>query len=197
MRPVRLLVALGVLLLAGCATAGDTPLPSTPPAQTAPPPAAPTKVTIPALGVTSTLIATGMLPDGTPEVPSVHTPEQASWASWSPEPGEPGPAVLYGHVDGERDGRRGVPGVFHGIRTLTPGAQITVDRDGAPPLWFTVYRVEAYPKADLDDPGATATAAVYGDTDGPELRLVTCGGAFYSGVRSYVDQIVVFARLAG
>jgi hypothetical protein len=34
---------------------------------------------------------------------------------------------------------------------------------------------------------------VYGPTPGPTLRLVTCGGAFDRGARSYLDNVVVFA----
>ena len=40
------------------------------------------------------------------------------------------------------------------------------------------------------------TLDVYGDTAGPELRLITCGGPFDASARSYVDNIVVFARQA-
>lgn len=189
------MVAAGALL-AGC-SAPDATAPTGPGTVhvTGPPPA-PTRVTIPAIGATSTLIRTGMLDNGTPEVPDVHTPEQASWATWSPEPGEPGPAVLYGHVDGEQNGHRGVPGIFNRIDELTPGAEIDIDREGADPARFTVYRVDAFPKAELNNAGGSAIATVYGDTPGPELRLVTCGGSFDAYARSYRDQVVVFARLA-
>jgi hypothetical protein len=39
------------------------------------------------------------------------------------------------------------------------------------------------------------TQAVYGNTPNAQLRLITCGGRFDSRVRSYVDNIVVFASL--
>lgn len=196
MRVVWLLA--GLLLLAGCAAPGpDTgsaasTVPHPPPTTARLVAPTPTAVRIPAIGASSSLIQTGMLPDGSPEVPDVHTPEQASWASWSPEPGLPGPAVLYGHVDG--DGR---PGVFARIDELQPGAEVVVERGNLGPIAFTVYRVDSWPKAELDDPGGMATATVYGDTAEPELRLVTCGGSFDRAARSYRDQIVVFARLAG
>ena len=195
-RALILAVVAAGALLAGC-SAPDATAPTGPvTVQVTAPSPAPTRITIPAIEATSTLIRTGMLPDGTPEVPDVHTPEQASWATWSPEPGEPGPAVLYGHVDGERDGRRGIPGVFHRIDELTPGAEIVVDRDGAEPARFTVYRIDAFPKSELNNAGGMAITTVYGDTPGPELRLVTCGGSFDAHARSYRDQVVVFARLA-
>jgi hypothetical protein len=34
---------------------------------------------------------------------------------------------------------------------------------------------------------------VYGDTPGPQLRLITGGGTFDRAARSYRDNVVVFA----
>ena len=39
-------------------------------------------------------------------------------------------------------------------------------------------------------------AEVYSPTAGPELRLITCGGAFDRTARSYLDDVVVYAALA-
>ena len=39
------------------------------------------------------------------------------------------------------------------------------------------------------------TAAVYGDLPGAGLRMITCGGTFDRGVRSYTDNVVVLASL--
>lgn len=54
---------------------------------------------------------------------------------------------------------------------------------------FAVERVEQYPK------DAFPTEEVYADTPTPALRLITCGGEFDSGERSYRDNIVVYASL--
>ncbi len=37
---------------------------------------------------------------------------------------------------------------------------------------------------------------MYGDTEGAELRLITCGGEFDEKSRSYRDNVVVYARQA-
>ena len=37
------------------------------------------------------------------------------------------------------------------------------------------------------------TAAVYGPAPGPQLRLITCGGAFDPVTRSYLANVVVYA----
>ena len=55
---------------------------------------------------------------------------------------------------------------------------------------FRVYAVREFVKADFP------TALVYGPTEGPELRLITCGGGFDSATGHYLDNIVVFARSA-
>lgn len=187
----RLLLAVlaAAAALAGCGSTAEqqAPGPASAPSSA---PAAPTRVVIPAIGAESTLIRTGMLPTGAPEIPDVHTPGQASWATWSPEPGTPGPATLYGHVNGEVNGQKGVPGVFARLTELRTGDEVLVDRADGSRVRFEVYAVRAFPKADMDE------QAVYGDTAGPEARLVTCGGAFDPAARSYVDQIVVFARAA-
>lgn len=194
---------LAAVLVVGLVACGGTasPTASTGGATTAPSTvvAPPTHVRIPQIAARSTLERSGMLPDGSPEVPSVHQPMQASWASWSPEPGAPGPAVLYGHVNGEQGGRRGVPGIFADLTKLQPGNAIYIDRADGSTAVFEVQRVKTYRKADLDTKTAGDAAAreVYGNTTGPELRLVTCGGDFDRGARSYTGQVVVFARFAG
>lgn len=193
----RALLALTVVgLLAACGAAA--PPSAAQPAHTVAPPAvaAPTSLRIPTLGIESDLTRTGMLPDGSPEVPPVEDPAQVSWANWSPEPGAVGPAVLYGHVNGTVGGQAGVPGVFARIDRMQPGQEILVDREDGTTAVFTVTRVRTWPKDDFDLNGA-ARREVYGDAPTPQLRLVTCGGTFDQAERSYVDQVVVFAELAG
>jgi len=54
---------------------------------------------------------------------------------------------------------------------------------------FVGYRVEQVAK------DRYPADRVYGDTDGPELRLITCGGVFDYGASHYTDNVIVFARL--
>lgn len=181
---VVFLVGCGVPDAAAARIAGVVPVPPAPSTVTMLAPH-PTAVTIPAIGATSTLIETGILPDGTAEVPPLEHPEQASWLRESPRPGDPGPAVLYGHIDGH--GRRGV---FADLAKLTVGDQVLIDRQDAPRLVFVVYRVASVPKDGFP------TAEVYGDVPGPELRLISCGGPFDHTTGHYRDNEVVWARLA-
>lgn len=41
---------------------------------------------------------------------------------------------------------------------------------------------------------AFPTGAVYGPTSRPEIRLITCGGAFDASTRNYEDNVIVFGH---
>ncbi len=179
-------------LLTGCgAAAPDAPAssPGTAPAAVtsvaAAPVAAPTAVSIPAIAARSTLIRTGLNSDGTAAVPDVHQPQQASWADFTPEPGAPGPAVLFGHVNGG-----GRAGVFARLAELRPGDEVLVDRADGSTARFVIDRV------DVVDKTRFPTAAVYGDTPDPQLRVITCGGELDRTAHRYLGQVIAYAHLA-
>lgn len=144
--------------------------------------AAPFHLRIPSIGVDSGLMDLGLQADGTLEVPPSGFP--AGWYTGSPTPGELGPAIIAGHVDW--DGRAGV---FFDLRDLSPGDAIAVTRRDGSTARFRVTQVEQF------DKDAFPTQAVYGDLDHAGLRLITCAGAFDPTMRSYDDNLVVFAEL--
>lgn len=185
----RALVTLA--LLTGCAASPDPVLPTGPAPVTTPstpdvgmPASEPTEVRIPKIGVRSSLIPLGLNPDETVEVPPVEQPLQAGWYRLARTPGEAGPAVLLGHVDGNRQ-----PGVFFRLKELTAGDDVEVSRKDGTTARFRVTRTEQVAKDSFP------TEAVYGDTVTPELRLVTCGGSFDASARSYRDNVIVYAQL--
>lgn len=143
---------------------------------------APISIRIPAIGATSPLISLGLNPDNTLEVPKDFA--LAGWYRYRPVPGEPGPSVIAGHVDS-----RVGPAVFYRLKDLQPGAAIEVARNDGAIAVFTVTGIEQHPKDTFP------TEHVYGPTVGPELRIITCGGAFNWSTRHYNDNIIVFAKL--
>ncbi|ONI89933.1 hypothetical protein ALI22I_13455 [Saccharothrix sp. ALI-22-I] len=160
------------------------PAPSTPPTVVLDA-ARPTRLTIPAIGVDAAgIIDLGLRADRAMEVPA--DAETVGWYTNSPTPGESGPALLAAHVDWQ-----GRLGVFHDLRKVKPGDQVTVERADGSAASFTVQRVEQHPKDRFP------TQAVYGHVEGPELRLVTCGGQFDRKAGSYRDNIVVYAQMTG
>jgi hypothetical protein len=151
---------------------------------TAAEPAPPTWLSVPALGIRTSLIRLGLTKSGALQVPATTT--VAGWFTGSPRPGAVGAAVIAGHVDS----RTGV-GIFFWLRTLRPGDRVYVGRaDGAMAV-FTVTNVHMYAKDKFP------TAAVYGSVPDAELRLITCGGIFDRMTGSYLSNVVVYARLIG
>ncbi|MEU8663667.1 class F sortase [Actinoplanes philippinensis] len=147
-------------------------------------PALPVRLRIPAIGVDTAIMQLGLQRDGSLEVPPLRGDAPAGWYRDSPSPGETGASVLAGHVDTARDG----PAVFFRLRELKAGDQIVVRRDDDSVATFRVSRVALYAKRDFP------TAEVYAPIDRPGLRLITCGGAFDRGERSYRSNVVVFAE---
>lgn len=144
----------------------------------------PHRVTIPAIGVSLELIALGLQPDGTLAVPSGENELKGAWFTGSPAPGSIGPAVIEAHVT-TATGK----GPFFRLASLTAGDAATVQLADGRSVTFRVYRVARYPK------DAFPTGEVYGNTAGPELRLITCGGEFDRSTGHFDDNTVVYARL--
>jgi sortase (surface protein transpeptidase) len=135
-----------------------------------------------AVDIESPTIPLGKRDDGRLDVPDdAHT---AGWWTGRANPGERGPAVIVGHVD-SRDG----PGAFWELADLEPGDRVTVDREDGTSVHWRVDVIEDHPKDDFP------TEAVYGHTDEPTLRLVTCSGFFDPDTRSYDDNTIVFLTL--
>jgi len=169
--------------LSGLPTASNTPKPTTPLVLAA---SAPSAITIPSIGVQSTLVQLGLNPDKSIEVPPLDDPDsKAGWYKYSPTPGQIGPTVILGHVDSAKYG----PGVFFKLGALQPGATVEVTLTDRIVAVFTVDKVVAYPKS------AFPSTAVYGTIDHPGLRLITCGGTFDPAAGSYESNIVAYATL--
>ena len=192
LRRVGRVVAATLLLsfaLTGCGS--SVPGPAVPaPASTAVPVTKPfdglrpTSIKIPKIGAESSLISVMVNKNGKIAVPSVKTPMQAAWYRFSPVPGDVGPAIVLGHVDGSQQ-----PGIFYKLHDVAPGDEVLVDRSDGKQLRFIVDHKDQVPKDRFP------ADAVYGNTDKPQLRLITCGGVFDNAVHSYKDNIVVYANL--
>jgi sortase (surface protein transpeptidase) len=146
----------------------------------------PVHLDIPRIGVDTALIPLGLQADGTVMVPPTEPGAPAGWYRHLASPGEPGPAVILGHVDSHLG-----PAVFSRLSDLRAGDGISVRRADGSSVAFVVEAVRTHPKSDFP------TAAVYGPTDDPVLRLITCGGAFDRARRTYLSNVVVHAELAG
>lgn len=151
------------------------------PARPAP---APVALSVPAIGVQSPLVKLALRPNKSLEVPPDGPGAPAGWYSGSPAPGDTGPAVFLGHVNSTSGG----PGVFANLRSLKPGDEIAVQRADHSTVAFTVAKAAAYSK------NSFPTLQVYGNTKGPEVRLITCDG-YDPATGLFNDNYVVYAQL--
>jgi sortase (surface protein transpeptidase) len=140
----------------------------------------PVRVRIPKAGVDSVLVRVGRAADGAMALPS--PPGHAGWYAEGPRPGQPGPAVIIGHVK-----LRGSPSVFFRLHELQAGDLVYVERADRSTARFRVTRLTRVPKSRFP------TELVFAPTLEPSLRLVTCGGSVDLATGSHRDNVIVFA----
>ena len=152
-----------------------------PPQSAAPKPvASPVSLTIPLIGVRTRLVMLSLTSTGELQVPS--STSVAGWYTGSPRPGATGPAIIVGHIDSLTG-----PGVFYRLSELAAGDKIYVKRADGTLVEFRVTSIQTYLKDRFP------TEDVYGPVPDPELRLITCGGAFDAATGHYLSNIVVYA----
>jgi hypothetical protein len=150
------------------------------PATTVDRPSEPAHLSIPSLRVRADVQRVGSTATGI-EVPQVG---RAGWFDEGPRPGEPGRAVMIGHLDSQTG-----PGLFALLPGVERGTDVAVtDADGS------VHRFKVVGKAEVTK-ATFPSAAVYGPSSSPVLVLITCGGP-YDPATGYRDNVIVYARAA-
>jgi len=144
----------------------------------------PVRIEIPAIGVSAPVMQLGLNPDKTIQVPPLANLNLAGWYKYGAAPGQPGPAVIVGHIDSTAGAA-----VFFRLRYLTRGEKVYVTLASGRTVTFAVDGLQQVPKT------AFPTARVYGPTRDAELRLVTCGGVFDPATGHYLSDVIVFASL--
>lgn len=162
-------------------------------AQATPPPTIPTvigettgaplRIHIPRISVDAAIEQVGIQADGSMGAPN--DPMNAGWYSLGPRPGEPGNAVLDGHVNWWR----GASGVFENLHTLVAGDTITIENDRGETTSFVVRKSKTYTAGARADDVFTATDAV------PHLNIITCSGTWNTAMQQYEERLVIFADL--
>ncbi|MFD3479844.1 class F sortase [Streptomyces sp. NPDC058695] len=149
-------------------------------ATTAMPSSPPTRLSIPAIDVKTSLERLGLDQHRAMQTPK--DPARAGWFTPGPAPGAKGPAVLAGHVTWNQS-----RSVFFNLGRLHIGDHIYVDRKDGTTARFTVTRTEQYAKKQFP------SLEVYRNINYAGLRLITCAGTYRD--HRYADNIVVYARL--
>jgi hypothetical protein len=145
----------------------------------------PVSISIPAIGVDTTLLRLGDTADGAMAVPDLATSDQlAAWYKYSVTPGQLGASVILGHLDGYSR-----PAVFFRLGSLVPGDRIDVTLTDGVTAVFRVTGVRMYLKSGYP------ASLVYSAPGYAGLRLITCGGNFDYSTGHYLSSVVVFAVL--
>lgn len=145
----------------------------------------PTRLQIPKIGVNTQLSQVGLQANGQMQMP--WDIETASWYKYSPTPGEVGPSVIVGHLDGANYAN--MAGVFYRLHELSPGDQILVTRTDGTVATFKVLYLKQVPQNDFP------TQEIYGNINYAGIRLITCGGTFDSNTGHYNQNTVVYGAL--
>jgi hypothetical protein len=143
----------------------------------------PSALSIPSIGVRAAIVGVGLKANGAMQTPD---PDQVGWYRLGPQPGDPGPAVLVGHLDS-----RSGPAVFYRLGQLRPGDEILVGRPDGTTTRFLVGRLERHPKT------ALPTGRIWTKSDRPLLRLITCAGSFDRVTGHYRDNLILYASPTG
>ncbi|WP_370518226.1 class F sortase [Micromonospora sp. AMSO31t] len=157
---------------------------TTEPTRAREPASLPVRLAVPAIKITAPVTPVGQARDGSIAVPPLTEHHQTGWYNRGAVPGDPGRAIIVGHVD-----TKSGPAVFYRLHELKPGDRIEVTREDRSVVTFKVDTVEYFDKANLP------ADRVYGESGPAELRLITCGGEWVGGHTGYQDNVIAFASL--
>lgn len=102
-----------------------------------------------------------------------------------PHPGDPGVAVLAGHIDSATQGH----GALYGLQQIKNGADITVyDAKGKATHW-KVTKLQVVNKSALP-------SSLFVNTGPAQLAIVSCGGPFNPMTGHYRDNVIALASPA-
>jgi LPXTG-site transpeptidase (sortase) family protein len=166
------------------AVAPAAPRETAPAADQALPRAVPKRLSIPEIAVNAPFTGLSIGASGQLDPPPAGETNLVGWFRDGASPGERGSSIVVGHVDTKTG-----PAVFSRLRTLKPGNMVHIARKDGSVASFKVDSVRTFSKADFPND------RVYSDTPSPQLRLITCGGAYNRSAREYEDNVVVFAHL--
>lgn len=167
----------------GSDAAGGGGLPAQRASHPPPSPSRPVKIAVPGIFIEAPVTGLGLDKNGHLDAPPLSRPRVVGWYRNGPSPGEAGTSLIIGHRDTETG-----PAIFLNLNALHRGDTVKVTRADRVTAVFAVDEVKTYTKDKFPD------EKVYGTTNRPELRLITCGGRF-NKKSGYSANVVVFAHL--
>lgn len=144
--------------------------------------AKPAELQIPKLGIDAKIERVGKDKTGAMDVPK--NPWNVAWYDLGPIPGQPGNAVIDGHLDTATS-----PAVFARLSELKPDDEVRITDDRGGIKTFVVEKTVVYNDASFP------LFQVFGPTAKTRLNLITCAGVFNKSVKKYNDRYVVYTDL--
>lgn len=145
----------------------------------------PTAIAIPKISVNAPLTEVGRGEDGSIEAPPVDEHNLAGWYGAGASPGEPGTAVIVGHLD-----TKTAPAVFARLKELKAGDIVGIVRADETVAVFRITSSEEVPKEKFPE------RRVLAGKGSPELRLVTCAGRYDDARHAYSDNLILYGTFA-
>ncbi|HEV8666322.1 MAG TPA: class F sortase, partial [Candidatus Paceibacterota bacterium] len=143
----------------------------------------PMRLQIPSIGVNAAVEQVSKKDDG-----SMGTPTKfgdVAWYSPGPKPGQPGNAVIDGHVNNALT----TSGVFQHLSQIALGDTVTVVSASGTQMNFTVSSIQEYPADSAPE------ASIFAVSGTPGVVLITCDGQWVPSAKSFDKRLVVFATL--
>jgi sortase (surface protein transpeptidase) len=165
------------------------PQPTRPPTATPDPfhrTGVPVRLVIPAIGVDAFIESVGLTASREMDVPKGWM--NAGWYREGFYPGEPGNAVIDGHLDSTGGG----PAVFWDLDKLVPGDEVSVIYEDGTSFTFAVQGNQTFAHNTRD---TQTIQSIFGPSQTSDLNLITCDGAWDHGQATYSQRLVVFTTL--
>lgn len=143
---------------------------------------APTRLSIPRIGINTSLSNLTLLRNGDIQVPIGF--ERPGWYSLGPTPGQVGSAVILGHVTSPSG-----PAIFSDLHFLKSGSRVNVALANGEEAEFKVISVVTYPRKHFP------STKVYGSHGTAMLQLVSCSGSYNYRNGTYASNVVVYSSL--
>ncbi|WP_425834098.1 class F sortase [Streptomyces fractus] len=144
----------------------------------------PKNLTVTSIGVDAKLVPIGLAKDGSLGVPAKRELNTAGWYQGSASPGEPGQAVLTGHVDSDKQ-----RSIFFRLSELSKGDRLAVRRADGRTAHFTVDERKYVRTKDFP------TGQVLDRSGSPGLWVITCAPPYDKKTHSYQSNLLVHARM--
>ena len=143
-----------------------------------------TRLQIPSIAVDARLVPLGVDATGQMQVPD--NGSDIGWYTFSAPPGQPGNAVLSGHLDTATS----TTAVFSHLKDLKQGDKVDISTAGKT-TDFELFWTKSW----ADD--TAPLALILGNAPSPTLTLITCAGTWDRTNKNYSERLVIRAKLPG